>query len=136
MPNKPKRTCQAGSNFATALQAHGISNKEMAETMGCHNSTITGWRYKGVPEQHAQLASEFLHVKPTTITARNKKRGKKFLTAKPRHTVFAQMTPAPTAPTAPEAMIINGIEFVPKADMDGLHALVESVKDALWKLEN
>jgi hypothetical protein len=134
MPSKPKRTCQAGSNFATALQAHGISNKSMDETMGCHNSTITGWRYKGVPEQHAKLAAEFLHVKAATITARSKRRGRPFITAKPRHTVVAQMTP--TRSVEPENMIINGIEYVPKADMDGLLALVESAKDALWKINN
>jgi hypothetical protein len=129
MPTKPKRTCKAGSNFATALQAHGISNKEMSGIMGCHCSTITGWRYKGVPEQHAQIAADFLHVKPGCITATSKRRSKPF-----KDTVIARRHKEPSI-TPVNTITINGEAYIRVAEAEAavrqaIDTIVDTALDA------
>jgi hypothetical protein len=122
MPTKPKRTCKAGSNFATALDAHGISNNAIADVMGCHCSTITGWRYRGVPAHHAQLAANFLHVKTASITSSSKRKSKPFA-AKRTDVVIAGK---PTTKRIVDTITINGDSYVRTDDVrDVIEAAIE-----------
>jgi hypothetical protein len=137
MPNKPKRTCKAGSNFATALEAHGISNAEMSDMMSCHCSTITGWRYRGVPAVHAQLAADFLHIKAATITSKSKRKGRPFtdkaITTTPADYPKTVIT-APIQVAGPETITINGEVYVRQDDVnDAMEEMIDAVINAKRK---